>query len=96
MYEVWNEPQYFGWWDRKDWLKEYCELFKEVGHIIKREDPQAKVACAGMGYFDCFSEDTNKLSAYKALDYGLADHMDAFSWHVQHALHRVRCGPGRL
>jgi len=89
VYEIWNEPQSFGWGADKDWMKSYSELFKEVAPLIRKEDPEAKVLMTGVQSPDYFS-----MAGVKRPNgwfdglfrYGVIPYMDVFAWQTENYL----------
>jgi len=88
-YEIWNEPQSFGWGAAKDWLKPYSELFKEVAPLIREEDPEAKVLMTGVqspGYARLADVERPDGWFHGLFRYGVAPYMDVFAWQTQNYL----------
>lgn len=91
-YEIWNEPNSFGFGADEGWMERYCRCFKEVYPVIKAEDPEAKVLFAGIpGCPACRGALDSKSFPGKRPDgwffgfmkLGVVPLMDGYGWQTQ-------------
>lgn len=82
-YEIWNEPNYVGFYDPID-PAAYAELLKSVYPALKDIDPTATVVAAGLGHTPTY-DDGSALSPVEFLDgmyaAGAKGYFDALAYH---------------
>ncbi|WP_158083887.1 cellulase family glycosylhydrolase [Mycobacterium sp. AT1] len=82
-YEIWNEPNYVGFYDPID-PAAYAELLKAVYPALKDIDPTATVVAAGLGHTPTY-DDGSALSPVEFLDgmydAGAKGYFDALAYH---------------
>lgn len=82
-YEIWNEPNYVGFYDPID-PAAYAELLKAVYPALKDIDPTATIVAAGLGHSPTY-EDGRALSPVEFLagmyDAGAKGYFDALAYH---------------
>ncbi len=72
-YEIWNEPDLKGFNEKEATAEDYTALLKEAYKIIKKNDPDVKVAGGALAYGNEFLEDMLKA--------GAGEYMDMLSMH---------------
>ncbi|GAB7069008.1 beta-galactosidase [Mycobacterium hodleri] len=82
-YEIWNEPNYVGFYDPID-PAAYAELLKAVYPALKDIDPTATIVAAGLGHTPTYDDGT-ALSPVEFLDgmydAGAKGYFDALAYH---------------
>jgi hypothetical protein len=51
MWQIWNEPNEFGYWPYRHFAKSYVAMLRVAHDAIKRADPGAKVLLAGLSNY---------------------------------------------
>lgn len=73
-WELWNEPNYPGFWKPEPSPEEYTEMVRISAPVIRENDPDCKVLCGGMARFD--------VPFLKALfDQGIDEYVDVVQVH---------------
>ena len=82
-YEIWNEPNYVGFYDPVD-PTAYAELLKAVYPALKDIDPTATIVAAGLGHSPTYADGT-AMSPVEFLDgmyaAGAKGYFDALAYH---------------